>query len=122
MNLLAQSMQDIFGKVAPPPGSEAIAGDPIEGLGKLISLAIKLFITGAGLMLAAYLLWGAYDWITSGGEKEKVSKAQNKITFALVGMVLVFIVITGYGLIAGDILGIIVNTPDGWQLKISTFK
>lgn len=122
MNLLAQSMDDIFGKVKPPPGTEAIAGDPVEGLGKIISLGVKLFITGAGLILLAYLLWGALDWIISNGEKEKVQKAQNKITYALVGMLAVFIIIVIYGVMAGDILGIIENTPDGWKLKISTFR
>ena len=122
MNLLTQNVEDIFGKVKPPPGTEAIAGDPVEGLGKIIGLAINLFITGAGLFLLVYLLWGAFDWITSNGEKEKVQKAQNKITYALIGMILIFVVIVVYGVIAGDILGIIQNTPDGWKLKISTFR
>lgn len=122
MKLFAQNVEDIFGKVKPPPGTEAIAGDPIEGISKIIGLAIKLFITGAGVFLLLYLLWGSLDWIQSNGEKEKVTKAQNKITFALVGMILVFVVIVVYGVVAGDILGIIENTPDGWKLKISTFR
>lgn len=122
MKVFADEVSDIFGKVKPPPGTEAIAGDPIEGIGKLLGLGIRLFITGAGILLLIYMLWGTLDWITSNGEKEKVSKAQNKITFALVGMLLVFVVLVVFGVVAGDILGIIVNTPDGWQLKISTFK
>lgn len=123
MKLLADDMSGIFGKVKPPPGTEAIAtGNPVEGLAKLFALGIKLFITGAGMILLVYLLWGAIDWITSNGEKERIAKAQNKITNALIGMVLIFVVLTVYGVIAGDILGIIKRTDQGWEFKISTYK
>ena len=33
-----------------------------------------------------YLIWGAIDWITSGGDKAKYESARNKITYALIGL------------------------------------
>ena len=120
--IIAQKIDDIIGKVTPPIQNSLANGDPIEALGKVIGVGINLFITAAGLFLLVYLLWGAFDWITSSGEKEKIQKAQNKMTYALVGIVLVFIVISVFGIITGNILGIVENTPTGWKLKISTFQ
>ena len=69
-------IDEIFGKVTPPPGMNIGPGDPVEGLGQLIGWGINIFITLAGMFMLVYLLWGAFDWISSSGEKEKITKAQ----------------------------------------------
>lgn len=122
MKLFAQKVEDVFGKISPPPGMSIGAGDPIAGLGKLLGLGVRLFLVIAGLAVLIYMLWGAFDWIVSSGEKERLQKAQNKITNAVIGLIVIFVVIVVFGLLTGDILGIIINTPAGWQLKIPTIK
>ncbi len=122
MILLAADVKDIFGHISPPAGMGSPTGDPISDLGRLLGLGINIFLTIAGLASLAYLLWGAFDWITSNGEKEKIQKAQSKITNAAIGLILVFVVFAVFGLLAGDLLGIVVNTPQGWQLKIPTLQ
>lgn len=119
VRVLAQGVEDIFGKISPPPGvSSTIASDPVAALGKLLGTAINLFVVGAGLFLLVWMLWGAFDWIVSGGEKERIAKAQNKITNALIGMLLIFVVLTVFGVFAGNILGIIKNENGQWILQI----
>ncbi|MFZ6035266.1 MAG: hypothetical protein ACOYUB_03940 [Patescibacteria group bacterium] len=121
--LAASSVDDIFGSVSPPAGMNiGGGGDPIAGLGSLIGWGINIFIIIAGMFLILYLLWGSLDWILSGGEKEKISKAQQKITNALIGMVLVFVVLVVFNVLAGQLLGIVENTGDGFRLKIPTLK
>lgn len=120
MKLLTQNTEDIIGKISPPPGMNIGAGDPVQALANFIGFAIRVFIAVASFALLVYLLWGAYDWIASGGDKEKVAKAQQKITNAVVGMILVFVALTIFGLLTGNILGIIVNEGGSWQLKIPT--
>ncbi len=117
---LAQGVDNVFGKINPPPGvSSSMASDPVGGLAKLIGTGINLFIVGAGLILLVYMLWGAFDWIVSSGDKERLAKAQSKITNALIGMVLVFVVLVIFGVLTGNILGIINNVPgEGWSIKI----
>lgn len=51
-----------------------------------------LFIIG-GLTAILYLLLGALAWITSGGNKESVDKAREKIQSALIGLILMFAVL-----------------------------
>ena len=99
------------GKITPPSGIPQ--GDPLQTIGDLFSTGIKLFIFVASMVLLAFLLWGAFDWIISGGDKEKVSKAQQKITNALIGFIAIFVVFTLFGLITGDILGIVQRSADG---------
>ncbi len=122
MKLLSQ-VEDIFGTVSPPAGMNiGGGGDPIEGLGTLIGWGINMFIIVAGMFLLLYLFLGAFDWISSGGEKEKITKAQQRITNALIGMVLVFIVLVVFNVVAGQLLGIVENTPEGFKLKIPTLN
>ncbi len=123
MKLLTQEdIQDIFGQVSPPSGMSFGANNPEQGFANLISFGIRMFIILAGLFLLFYLLWGSYNWITSSGEKEKIAKAQNKITNAAIGFVLIFVVLVLYRLLLGDILKIIEITPEGWQLKIPLLR
>ena len=125
MKLLAATdpaIDALFGGISPPAAMNVGGGgNPAQGLVKFISFGIQIFILVAGLFLLFYLLWGAFDWIASGGEKEKIAKAQSKITNALIGIVLVFVVLTVFNVLAGNILGIIVpNGSGGYDIKLPT--
>lgn len=124
MKMLAQSdpIVTIFGGITPPDAMNVGGSDPVAGFGKIIGFGITVFITVAGIFLLIYLLWGAFDWITSAGEKEKITKAQNKITNALVGMILIFAVLTIFNLFVGKMLGIVNPTGNGFELKLPTLK
>lgn len=101
----------LFGGITPPDAMNIGGNDASQGLGNFIGFGIRMFIIVAGISMMIYLLWGTFDWIASGGEKEKIAKAQNKITNAVIGIILVFVVLMVFNLLAGDILKIIV--PDG---------
>ena len=64
---------------------------PTEGFfGTFESLWDKLlsFVMAIGLLLVfMYLIWGGIDWITSGGDKGKTEGARNKITAAVIGLI-----------------------------------
>lgn len=61
-------------------------------LTEVLAFMLKFFFVFAGLAALIYLILGAFSWITSGGDKENVSKAQQKIQAAVVGLiVLVFV-------------------------------
>ncbi|MFA6005604.1 MAG: hypothetical protein WC775_03935 [Patescibacteria group bacterium] len=56
----------------------------------ILGWIIRLFFIGAGLMVVYNLLYGGFEWIQSTGDKEKVAKARNRITNALIGFVILF--------------------------------
>lgn len=83
--------RDVFGKIQPPPAIKDFLGTDITGaagISKFLSNLIVLIYTVAAIVLIFMLLWGAFDWLTSGGEKEKLAAAQNKIIAAVVGLML----------------------------------
>lgn len=60
----------------------------------VIGFLIKGFFVIAGLTALLYLLLGAFAWVTSGGEKEAVGKAREKIQAAVIGLIVIFAVLT----------------------------
>src|SRR3990167_4802784 len=61
----------------------------ITDVGRLISGLIGVAMLLAALAVFIYLIWGGFEWITSGGDKAGVENARNKITAALIGLVIV---------------------------------
>jgi len=57
-------------------------------LARLIAHSLKITFSVAGLVLLAMLLWGGIQWMTAGGDKEQMAKAQGRITSALIGFVI----------------------------------
>jgi len=106
MKLLALTdVQRAIGTINAPSGMGEFKDNPVGGLGKLLSTGVSLFFLVASLALLVYLLWGAYDWLTSGGEKEKLTKAQLKIVNAIVGMLLMIVAVVIFNVIMINVLG-----------------
>lgn len=88
---LALDTGDVFGKITPPDALKGlVAKDPTGagGLSIFLSNLIALFFSVAAIVLVFMLVWGAFDWLTSEGDKEKVASARNKIMNALIGLLL----------------------------------
>ncbi len=112
----------IFGTINAPPGSEFAKGS--NPLGVLLGTGISLFLVVAGIVALIYLLWGALDWITSGGDKEKLLKARQKIQNAIIGLIIVFAALVLFNVVTGIVLGgrIIQPTNQGFQFAIPKAK
>lgn len=83
-------------------------GEPEKGF-KSISNAISNFITialvVAIILVLIMLIIGAYEWITSGGDKEAVAKARNRIINALIGLVILAVAFA-LARLAGQVTGL----------------
>jgi magnesium-transporting ATPase (P-type) len=114
--LADSSINQIFGTIAPPVAG--LPTEPQQGVAAIVGFLIRAFFMIAALTMLTYLLWGAYDWITSGGEKEKVAKAQNKITNAVIGMLVTVGLLLVYNLVTSDILKIFPS----WSISLPQLK
>lgn len=72
---------------------EGDLGFKIPGLADILTFVIRIFFVIAGIIALLYLLLGAFGWITSGGEEENVKKAREKITAAIIGVILIVAVL-----------------------------
>ena len=55
----------------------------------LINAVLSLVMIIAALLVLVYLMWGAFDWLTSGGDKAKIDSARQKLIAAVVGLIIV---------------------------------
>lgn len=78
---------------APKPGGQVTLGFTPPTLVEILTFLIRFFFVIAGLAALLFLLMGALSWVTSGGDKENVKKAQEKIQAAVIGLVLVVVVL-----------------------------
>lgn len=58
-------------------------------LGKLISALVGTMLIISALLAFLFLVLGGIAWITSGGDKAGMEAARNKITHAIVGLIIV---------------------------------
>jgi hypothetical protein len=70
-------------------------------LGNILRVAM---IIGAVACLGL-IIWGAIEWITSGGDKTKAADARNKITTAIIGLIVLAATVAIFSLVA-SFLGI----------------
>ncbi|OGK36820.1 hypothetical protein A3F03_01190 [Candidatus Roizmanbacteria bacterium RIFCSPHIGHO2_12_FULL_41_11] len=68
-------------------------GFRIPNLADVLTFFIRFFFVLGGIMALLYLLLGAFAWITSAGDKEAVTAARDKITNAIIGVILIVAVL-----------------------------
>lgn len=72
---------------------QSALGFTIPTLSDVLTFIIRGFFIIAGLAALFYLLLGAFTWVTSGGEEDNVKKARDKITAAIIGVILIVVVL-----------------------------
>ncbi len=85
-------------------------------VGNFISNFLTVAMAIAIVIVLLMLIWGAFEWITSGGDKDAVGKARGRIINALIGLA-VLAVAFALARLAGQFLGfdlanINIPTPD----------
>lgn len=88
----AESNNIPLGGFTPPSpayseGSEN-ADTALANLESFVSNLIGFLTAMGSLFFVIYFITGAFSWITSGGDKGKLENARNRITQAVVGMII----------------------------------
>jgi hypothetical protein len=83
MNYLAQG--DVIGRITPP--TSVITNT--SGVGNFISTLFRLIIVVAGLWALLQFILGGLGYITAGGDAKKVQDSLHKITYSIIGLVII---------------------------------
>lgn len=90
MKLIADSIPDVFGRITPPdplkPFLKDVSGS--AGISLFFNNLIILIYEIAMVVFVFMVLWSGLEWILSGGDKEKLTAAQRRLTTAIVGIVI----------------------------------
>ena len=91
------------------PVAEGFADAPIQ-ITNLMSLIVGLITIFAGLFFLIIFVAAGVQFITAGGDKQKLETARDKMTTGIVGLV---IVIAAYALVGlvGSIFGLDILNP-----------
>jgi len=71
-----------------------------------VNLIVPVMMIGGGLITLVMLLLGAYTYLTSEGNAEKVKKAQSILVYAVLGL---FLIVASF--ILTKIIGYILKVP-----------
>jgi len=92
----------------PPPQIENEFGFGGFGtLGDFTSILIPLAFSIAGVMVAFYFIIGAFELITSQGDKGHIVSARAKIYHAIIGLILLLILYLAVQFVLFDTLGLV---------------
>jgi len=87
----------------------------ITDFGTLISSLVGVLLIVSALLAFFYLILGGIQWITSGGDKAGMEGARNKITHAIVGLIIVGAA-WAVMILVQNFLGIKMLHVAGWKL------
>jgi len=81
-----------------------------ETLTTILSNTFGVLTLVGGMMFIIFFIMGGLQWVSSGGEKEKVEKAKKQMTNAAIGLI---VVVASYSIafIIGKVLGIELLNP-----------
>lgn len=67
-----------------------------QTLGGLLTGFLPIAIYLAGFLMIFWMSWGIFQYIFAGGNKEALGKARSRITYSIVGFLLVVIAFSVY--------------------------
>lgn len=91
--LLAMQTSHVFAQLRNPVIEGALGNDDDAAKSGtsfttyFISIWNAVIAIGA-IFVLVYFVWGAVEWIASGGDKGKIESARNRITQAVVGLII----------------------------------
>lgn len=65
------------------------SGDPGNAAATILASIWKALVVMGGIAFILYFAWGALSWLSSGGDKAKVEEAREKISNAVIGLILI---------------------------------
>jgi len=60
-----------------------------ESLATIIQYAISAFLGLLGIIFIVLIIYAGFNWMTAGGDEEKVTKAKETLTRAVIGLIII---------------------------------
>ncbi|HNP89406.1 MAG: hypothetical protein BWY24_00282 [Microgenomates group bacterium ADurb.Bin219] len=88
--LLAQDWKTgCYTEITPPGGGDPIKVATIKGFECIFANILNIVVRFAGIALFLMFLVGGFKYLTSGGDPKKSQAAQQTLTYAIIGLVVI---------------------------------
>lgn len=57
----------------------------------IISNALQLFISAGIIIVVFMLIWAGIQWSSSAGDKQKLASARGRLTWAIIGLIIILL-------------------------------
>lgn len=105
-----------FAETPSPIKIEKPSGLGFSNLSTFITNLLTLAFALAMFVVLVMLIWGSFEWITSGGDKEHVANARNRIINALIGLAVLAVAFAlakvGANFVGIDFANIVIPGPN----------
>lgn len=88
---IQQQIQQLFGKINPPPGTPAGIDNPINILVQVLNIALTLIMIISSLFALVNFITAGFNYLQAGGDAKKIQSANDKIKWSAVGLLIVVI-------------------------------
>jgi succinate dehydrogenase hydrophobic anchor subunit len=119
MNFIKPVLAQITNPIIDPAITTQMQSNPQAFTSNLVQTIISLLMLVAVIFFLWHFLTGGFEFISSEGDPEKAKKARKKLTYAFMGLFIVFSIFAILKLI-GTIFG--VTGLDTLQLTIPSLK
>jgi hypothetical protein len=75
--------------IVPPRGIIHTGG--ASSLNSIISVGLNLAVMAGIIVCLFMLIWGGFDWLMSEGDKQKLSRARQRLAMSILGLIVVLI-------------------------------
>ncbi|MBI2017419.1 hypothetical protein HYS92_00050 [Candidatus Daviesbacteria bacterium] len=79
------------GDILKNPGIPGLKYDVNTKIGTILTDFLGIIFYLAAFLAFFWLVWGAFQYMSAGGDKQKLGEARSRITWAIVGFILVFL-------------------------------
>jgi len=83
--------------------TDQAAADNLSGATTTFGTFFESLLSGimliAALMVFFFLIWGAIEWITAGGDQSKIQKGRDKIVQSIIGIIVLASTLALFGLV-----------------------
>jgi len=87
-----KSLQEAISKVEAFMGKGPIKGEMISGdVPTIVGKALRVFLGIVGSLALAIFVYGGIMWMISGGNPERIKKAQGTIVWSVLGLMVIFL-------------------------------
>jgi len=105
MKLIALTIPDTGGGPVDISGVGGMPTGGVDALPNIIHVGLDLLIVAAIILSLIYLVWGGFNWLMSEGEKQRINQARQKVVYAILGLIVVFLSFFIINLIFGFFFG-----------------
>jgi len=80
-------LQNQLNKAGAPWGGAVPTGE--TSLAGIVATVVKAFLGLLGIIFLVLIIYAGYNWMTAQGDEEKVTKAKETLTRAVIGLVII---------------------------------